>query len=37
MRFEPPRPRNDEERILALINAVFLLLILFVLTVPEGR
>lgn len=29
MRFEPPRPRNDEERILPLINIVFLLLIFF--------
>ena len=32
MRFEPPRPRNDEERILTLINVVFLLLIFFMLT-----
>lgn len=31
MRFEPPRPRNDEERILPLINIVFLLLIFFML------
>jgi biopolymer transport protein ExbD len=31
MRFEPPRPRNDEERILPLINVVFLLLIFFML------
>lgn len=29
MRSRPPRPRNDEERILPLINAVFLLLIFF--------
>ncbi|MDZ7752785.1 MAG: biopolymer transporter ExbD [Gammaproteobacteria bacterium] len=29
MRFESPRPRNDEERILPLINVVFLLLIFF--------
>lgn len=32
MRIEPPRPRNsDEERILPLINVVFLLLIFFML------
>ncbi len=31
MRFETPRPRNDEERILPLINVVFLLLIFFML------
>jgi len=31
MRFEPPRPKNDEERILPLINVVFLLLIFFML------
>jgi len=31
MRFEPPRPRNDDERILPLINVVFLLLIFFML------
>lgn len=31
MRFEPPRPRSDEERILPLINVVFLLLIFFML------
>lgn len=31
MRFEAPRPRNDEERILPLINVVFLLLIFFML------
>lgn len=31
MRFEPPRPRNDEERVLPLINVVFLLLIFFML------
>jgi biopolymer transport protein ExbD len=29
MRFAPPRPRRDEERILPLINVVFLLLIFF--------
>ena len=29
MRFEPPRTRNDEERILPLINVVFLLLVFF--------
>ena len=29
MRFEPPRPRSDEERILPLVNVVFLLLIFF--------
>ena len=29
MRFENPRPRNDEERVLPLINVVFLLLIFF--------
>ncbi len=31
MRFEPPRLKNDEERILPLINVVFLLLIFFML------
>jgi biopolymer transport protein ExbD len=31
MRFQPPRPKNDEERILPLINVVFLLLIFFML------
>ena len=31
MRFEPPRPRNYEERLLPLINIVFLLLIFFML------
>jgi len=31
MRFEPPRPRNDDERILPLVNVVFLLLIFFML------
>ena len=31
MRFEPSRPKNDEERILPLINIVFLLLIFFML------
>lgn len=31
MRFAPPRPRSDEERILPLINVVFLLLIFFML------
>jgi biopolymer transport protein ExbD len=31
MRFESARPRNDEERILPLINVVFLLLIFFML------
>ena len=31
MRIVPPRPRNDEERILPLINVVFLLLIFFML------
>ncbi len=31
MRFEPPRPKNDEERVLPLINVVFLLLIFFML------
>ncbi|RMD60627.1 MAG: biopolymer transporter ExbD [Alphaproteobacteria bacterium] len=31
MRPESPRPRNDEERILPLINVVFLLLIFFML------
>jgi biopolymer transport protein ExbD len=31
VRFEPPRPRNDEERVLPLINVVFLLLIFFML------
>ena len=32
MRFDPPRPKSDDERILPLINVVFLLLIFFVLT-----
>jgi biopolymer transport protein ExbD len=31
MRFQPPRPKNDEERILPLVNVVFLLLIFFML------
>ena len=31
MRFEASRPKNDEERILPLINVVFLLLIFFML------
>ena len=31
MRFQPPRPKNDEERILPLTNVVFLLLIFFML------
>ena len=31
MRFQTPRPRNDEERVLPLINVVFLLLIFFML------
>jgi len=31
MRFEPPRPRSNEERILPLVNVVFLLLIFFML------
>lgn len=31
MHFQPPRPRNQEERILPLINVVFLLLIFFML------
>lgn len=31
MNFQPPRPRNDDERILPLINVVFLLLIFFIL------
>ena len=31
MRFAPSRPRNDEERVLPLINVVFLLLIFFML------
>lgn len=31
MRFEPPRPRNEDERVLPLINVVFLLLIFFML------
>ncbi|WP_299392680.1 biopolymer transporter ExbD [Pelagibius sp.] len=31
MQFQPPRPRNDDERILPLINIVFLLLIFFML------
>lgn len=29
MRFDPPRLRNDEERVLPLVNVVFLLLIFF--------
>ena len=32
MRFDPPRPKSDDERILPLINVVFLLLIFFMLT-----
>ncbi|WP_422367451.1 ExbD/TolR family protein [Pelagibius sp.] len=32
MRFDPPRPNSDDERILPLINVVFLLLIFFMLT-----
>jgi len=31
MRFEPPRPRSDDERVLPLVNVVFLLLIFFML------
>lgn len=31
MQFQPRRPKNDEERILPLINVVFLLLIFFML------
>lgn len=31
MRFHPPRPKSDDERILPLINVVFLLLIFFML------
>ena len=31
MGFEPPCPKNDEERVLPLINVVFLLLIFFML------
>lgn len=31
MNFQPPRPKNDDERILPLINVVFLLLIFFIL------
>lgn len=31
MRFQPPRPKSDDERILPLINVVFLLLIFFML------
>ena len=31
MHFDPPRPRSDDERILPLINVVFLLLIFFML------
>jgi biopolymer transport protein ExbD len=31
VRFEPPRPRDDDERVLPLINVVFLLLIFFML------
>ena len=31
MRLEPPRPKTDEERVLPLINIVFLLLIFFML------
>ena len=32
MRFDPPRPKSDDERTLPLINVVFLLLIFFMLT-----
>ena len=32
MRVQPPRPKNEDERILPLINVVFLLLIFFMLT-----
>lgn len=32
MRVQPPRPKNEDERILPLINVVFLLLIFFILT-----
>lgn len=31
MHFDPPRPRSDDERILPLVNVVFLLLIFFML------
>ena len=31
MKFSPPRPKSDDERILPLINVVFLLLIFFML------
>ena len=31
MRLQPPRPKSDDERILPLINVVFLLLIFFML------
>ncbi|MGO1119217.1 ExbD/TolR family protein [Rhodovibrionaceae bacterium A322] len=31
MKFQAPRPKNDDERILPLINVVFLLLIFFML------
>ena len=31
MHFEPPRPRSHEERVLPLVNVVFLLLIFFML------
>ncbi|MGF1609917.1 MAG: ExbD/TolR family protein [Kiloniellales bacterium] len=31
MRFQPPRPKSHEERILPLVNVVFLLLIFFML------
>lgn len=31
MKFDPPRPKSDDERILPLINVVFLLLIFFML------
>ena len=31
MRYPPPRPRNDDDRILPLINVVFLLMIFFML------
>lgn len=31
MRFEPHRPRDDDERVLPLINVVFLLLVFFML------
>lgn len=32
MYVQPPRPKNEDERILPLINVVFLLLIFFILT-----